>query len=283
VTVQAADAPLTIIRAGRRGVGTDLRELWEFRELLLFIVWRNVKIRYKQTALGASWAVLQPLLLMVVFTIFLGKLGGISSKLPHGLPYPVFAFSALVPWTLFAQGVGQAADSLVGNSNLVSKIYFPRLILPLASIASFLVDFTIALAVLAVIMAAYGTPLPGPRVLLIVPLTLLALATAAGVGIGLAALNVRFRDVRYAVPFLLQLWLFASPIAYPASQVPSAWRVAYGLNPMAGVVEGFRWALLGLTWSPGPMIGVSIAVTCALLVGSLVYFGRTERTFADIV
>jgi lipopolysaccharide transport system permease protein len=278
-----AELPCTIIRPGGGGLRAEARELWEFRELLLFLVWRNVKIRYKQTALGASWAVLQPLLLMVVFTIFLGRLGGIESKLPSELPYPVFAFAALVPWTLFAQGIANGADSLVGNSNLVSKIYFPRLLLPLAAICSFLVDFVIALAVLVALMLAYGVAPPGVEVLLIVPLTLLALATSVAVGVGLAAVNVRFRDVRYAVPFLVQLWLFASPIAYPASQVPESWRLVYGLNPMAGVVEGFRWALLGQDWSPGPMIAVSVGVTCLLLVVSALYFVRTERTFADIV
>lgn len=277
------ELPRTVIRPGGGGLRAEARELWAFRELLLFLVWRNVKIRYKQTALGASWAVLQPVLLMVVFTIFLGRLGGIESKLPDGLPYPIFTFAALVPWTLFAQGIANGADSLVGNSSLVSKIYFPRLLLPLAAICSFLVDFVIALAVLTLLMIAYGVAPPGPEVLLIVPLTLLALATSVAVGVGLAAVNVRFRDVRYAVPFLVQIWLFASPIAYPASQVPEGWRLVYGLNPMAGVVEGFRWALLGQDWSPGPMIAVSVGVTCLLLVGSLLYFVRTERTFADIV
>ena len=261
----------------------DGREVWAYRELLYYLVVRNLKIRYKQTALGAAWAIIQPVLLMVIFTIFLGRLGGIQSKIPQGLPYPVFTFVALVPWTLFAQAVAASADSLVGNANMLSKVYFPRILLPLASAVAFVVDFLIALVVLVVIMAAYGVAPRGPQLLLIPLLGLLALLTALGIGIWLAALNVRWRDVRYVVPFLVQLWLFLSPVAYPASQVPASLRVVYGLNPMAGVIEGFRWSLLGLPWSPGPMIAVSVAVSLILLVTGLIAFRRAERTSADVI
>ena len=261
----------------------DAREVWTHRELLYYLVVRNLKIRYKQTLLGATWAVLQPVMLMVIFTIFLGRLGGLQSRIPSGLPYPVFTFVALVPWTLFAQGVTGAADSLVANSNMISKIYFPRILLPLAAALTFVVDFLIALVVLVIIMAVYGVAPRGPEVLLVPVLGLFALLSALGIGIWLAALNVRYRDVRYVVPFFVQIWLFLSPVAYPASQVPSGLRVVYGLNPMAGVIEGFRWALLGLPWSPGPMIGVSVAVTAILLASGLVVFRRTERTAADVI
>lgn len=259
------------------------REVWAYRELLFYLVVRNLKIRYKQTVLGASWAILQPVLLMVIFTIFLGRLGGIANKVPSGLPYPVFTFVALVPWTLFAQGVSASADSLVSNSNMLSKVYFPRILLPLAAAVTFVVDFLIALVVLVVIMAAYGVAPRGPEVLLVPVLGLFALLAALSIGIWLAALNVRYRDVRYVVPFLVQLWLFLSPVAYPTSQVPQHLRVIYGLNPMAGVIEGFRWALLGLPWSPGPMIGVSVGMTCLLLLTGLISFRRAERTSADVI
>ena len=261
----------------------DGREVWSYRELLFYLVVRNLKIRYKQTVLGAGWAILQPVLLMVIFTIFLGRLGGIQSKIPSGLPYPVFTFVALVPWMLFSQGVTGAADSLVGNSNMISKVYFPRILLPLAAAITFVVDFLIALVVLIVIMAVYGVAPRGPQLLLVPALALFALASALGVGIWLAALNVRYRDVRYAVPFLVQLLLFLSPVAYPSSQVPASLRAVYGLNPMAGVIEGFRWALLGLPWSPGPMIGVSVGVTATIIVTGLIVFRRTERTSADVI
>ena len=256
-----------------------LRETWEHRDLLRFLIWRDLKVRYKQTVFGAAWALLQPLLLMIVFTIFLGRLAGVPSD---GSPYAVFVYSALVPWTLFAQALGSATNSVVGSSNLVTKVYFPRLLLPLAAAASFIVDFLIALALLVVIMIAYGLPMR-IEFLWVPVLALLAFVTSLAVGIWLAALNVTYRDVRHAIPFILQLWLFASPVAYPSSIVPPAWRVVYALNPMAGVVEGFRWALLGTATRPGLMLLVSTACTVLVLAGGIVYFQRVERSFSDII
>ena len=234
-------APTTTIRPGRGWVSLNLRELWAYHELLYFFVWRDLKVRYKQTAFGALWAVIQPFLLMVVFSLFLGRINGIS---PEGVPYPLFAFAGLVPWTLFSQSLIGSSDSLVGASNLIQKVYFPRLLLPVAAIGSYLLDFAIAMLVLGLLMVYFGV-LPTLDVLWVIPLTVLALATSLAVGIWLSAVNVRYRDVRYAVPFLVQLWLFASPIAYSAELVPSEWLWLYQLNPMAGVIEGFRWALLG--------------------------------------
>jgi homopolymeric O-antigen transport system permease protein len=268
-----------IIRPSPRWLRFNLRELWEFRELLYFLVWRDVKVRYKQTVLGAAWAVLQPFLLMVVFSIFLGRLAGVPSE---SLPYPIFVYAALVPWTLFAQSLSGASDSLVGSANLVSRVYFPRLALPVAAVGSFLLDFVIALPLLVGMMVFYGV-YPTGNVIWLPVLTLLALITALAVGVWLAALNVRYRDVRYAVPFFIQLWLFATPVAYPSSLVPEEWQVILGLNPMAGVVEGFRWALLGTEPRPGMLLAVSAAVTLVVLFGGLVYFSRMERTFADVI
>lgn len=273
------DLPLTVVELRRRWAPLDLHEMWEFRELLYFLVWRDIKVRYKQTALGASWAVIQPFMMMIVFTIFLGHLAGVSSE---GKPYPLFVFAALVPWTLFAQSLSGASGSLLGGANLVSKIYFPRVILPIASAGSFVVDFLLALLLLGGIMVYYGQA-PSASIVWLPGLVVLALVTAFAVGIWLAALSVRYRDVRYTVPFLVQLWLFASPVAYSASIVPARWRLVYGLNPMAGVVQGFRWALVGTDTRPGGMIAVSGLVAVVLLVGGLVYFRRTEQTFADVI
>jgi lipopolysaccharide transport system permease protein len=256
-----------------------LGELWRYRELLYFLVWRDVKVRYKQTVLGASWAVLQPFLLMIVFSVFLGHLARIPS---NGVPYPIFAYSALVPWTLFSSSLTGASSSLVKNVNLVGKAYFPRLILPLAAGGSFLLDFVIALALVFGMMVYYGV-YPSWAILWLPALSLLALSAAFAVGIWLSAVNVRYRDVQYAVPFLVQLWLFASPVAYPSTLVPKAWRVLYGLNPMAGVVEGFRWALLGTNTRPGPLIAVSALATLALLAAAMAYFQKLEKTFADVI
>lgn len=260
-------------------VALDFRELWAYRELLYFFVWRDLKVRYKQTAFGALWAVIQPFMLMVVFTLFLGRLSGIA---PEGVPYPVFAFAGLVPWTLFAQSLIGSSASLVDASNLLQKVYFPRLLLPVAAIGSYLLDFAIAIVVLAVLMVYFGV-LPTVTVLWILPLTVLALVTALAVGIWLSAVNVRYRDVRYAVPFLVQLWLFASPVAYSADLVPESWRAIYQLNPIAGVIEGFRWALLGQAAPPVTAVAISSLVTTVLLITGLVYFRRVERTFADVI
>ncbi|HEX5760498.1 MAG TPA: ABC transporter permease [Thermoanaerobaculia bacterium] len=275
----AAAAPVTLLRPSRGWVSLDLGELWRYRELLFFLVWRDVKVRYKQTALGAAWAILQPLATMVVFTIFLGRLAGVPSD---GLPYPIFSFAGLVPWTFFAQGLNQSANSLVGNQNLITKVYFPRLAIPLAAVLSGIVDFLLAFAVLVGMMLFYGMPLTG-RILWLPPLLLLGLATSLGVGLWLSALNVQFRDVRYIVPFLTQIWLFVTPIAYSSSLLAEPWRTVYGVNPMAGVVEGFRWALLGTGNPPGPMLAVSTAAALVLLAGGALYFRRMEKTFADLI
>ena len=270
---------VTKIRPSRGWVSLKLDELWEYRELLYFLVWRDVKVRYKQTVLGAAWAILQPFMTLVVFSLFFGKLGRIPSE---GLPYPIFSVAALVPWTFFATGLGQGANSLVGSQNLIKKVYFPRLVIPIASVLSGVVDFALAFLVLLGMMLFYGI-YPTLNLLWLPLLLLLALVTALGVSLWLSALNVQFRDVRYTVPFLTQFWLFATPIAYPSSLLPEPWRTVYGLNPMAGVVEGFRWALLGTETRPGAMILVSTVAALALLVSGAYYFRRMEKSFADVV
>jgi lipopolysaccharide transport system permease protein len=277
---EAAEAPQTVvrIRPTRGWVSLNLRELWHYRELLYFLTWRDIKVRYKQTALGAAWAIIQPLMTMVAFSLFFGQLGKIPSD---GVPYPVFSYVGLLPWTFFANALGQASASLVGNANLISKVYFPRLVVPISSVLSGVIDFGIAFVVLIGLMA-YFQLAPTLAAVLLIPFLVLALVTALGVGLWLSALNVEYRDVRYAVPFLTQFWLFATPVAYPSSLLPEPWRTLYGLNPMAGVVEGFRWALLG-TNPPGPMLVVSVAAAIVLLVTGAFYFRRMERMFADVV
>jgi lipopolysaccharide transport system permease protein len=260
-------------------VPLKLHELWEYRELLYFLIWRDIKVRYKQTALGASWAIIQPVFTMLVFSLFFGHLGKIPSD---GIPYPIFSFAALVPWTFFANGLGQSSNSLVGNANLITKIYFPRLIVPLASVFSGIVDFLLAFVVLLGMVLYYGL-VPTLNVFWLPLFVLLALVTSLGVGLWLSALNVEYRDVRYVVPFITQFWLFATPIAYPSSLLSQPWRTIYGLNPMVGVVEGFRWALLGTNTAPGPIIAVSSAAALVILVTGAFYFRRMEKTFADIV
>lgn len=271
--------PVILIRPSKGWVPIKFRELAEYRDLFYFLVWRDIKIRYKQTVLGAAWAVLQPVSMMVIFTVFLGRFAKIPSD---GVPYPIFAFCALVPWQLFAYALGQSSNSLVGNRQLITKIYFPRLLIPVSSVVSGLLDFAIAFAALVVLMLLYGM-VPSVAVFTLPLFVLLAVATALAVGLWLSALNVEYRDVRYTIPFLTQAWLFATPIAYPSSIVPEWLRPIYGLNPMAGVVEGFRWALLGTGQPPGPMLFVSVLTVVVLLVGGLFYFRRMERTFADIV
>jgi lipopolysaccharide transport system permease protein len=277
----APSAALSTFRiAPSRGwVSLKLGEIWEYRELLYFLVWRDIKVRYKQTALGATWAVIQPFFTMVVFSVFFGHLGKIPSD---GLPYPIFAFAALVPWTYFANGLNQSSNSLVGSSGLITKVYFPRLIIPLGSVFSGIIDFAIAFVMLLGMMLFYGL-MPTLNVLWLPLFVLLALVVALGVGLWLSALNVEYRDVRYVVPFITQFWMLATPIAYPSSMLPEPWRTVYGLNPMAGVVEGFRWALLGTGNPPGPIIAVSAAVAILILITGAFYFRRMERTFADIV
>lgn len=256
-----------------------LGELWAFRELLYFLTWRDIKVRYKQTALGASWAIIQPLFTMLVFSLFFGRLAKVPSD---GVPYPLFSFVALVPWTFFANGLTQSANSVVASQQLVTKIYFPRLAIPIATVLSGAIDFLIAFAVLVGLMAYYGVALSG-RALWVGPLLLLAFVASLGVGLWLAALNVQYRDVRYAVPFLTQLWLFATPIAYPSSLLGEPWRTLYGLNPMVGVVEGFRWALLGSGPAPNGMLLASCTAALMVLVGGVLYFRRMEQTFADVI
>lgn len=275
-SLSAASAP--IIQPSRGGLAAlRLEELWAYRELLYFLAWRDVKVRYKQTVLGAAWAILQPVLTMVVFSVFFGALGKIPSD---GLPYPIFTFTALLPWQLFAYALTHSSQSLVGEARLITKVYFPRLIVPLASVMGGLVDFGVAFAVLLVLMASFGIA-PGPQIVLLPLFVALAIGAALAVGLWLSALNVRYRDVRYTVPFLAQLWLFLSPVAYPSSLVPERWQGLYGLNPMAGVIEGFRWALLGSA-PPVATIYVSAALTALLLAGGLYYFRSTERVFADL-
>lgn len=271
--------PVISIHPPGRWTPLQLRDLWDYRELLYFLVWRDVKVRYKQTVLGAAWAIIQPVFTMVVFSVFFGRLGKIPSD---GIPYPIFAFAALVPWTLFAHALSQASNSLVGNATLIKKVYFPRLVVPLASVLSGIVDFILAFAVLLLLMMWYGVGLT--LKLFWVPLfVLLAVTTALAVALWLSALNVEYRDVRHAVPFLTQFWLFATPVAYPSSLLSEPWRTIYGLNPMVGVVEGFRWALLNAGTAPGPMMTISALASLILLVGGAYYFRRLERTFADRV
>jgi lipopolysaccharide transport system permease protein len=259
----------------------DLRahEVWKYRELLYFFVWRDLKVRYKQTAIGVAWVVLQPLMSMGVFTLFFGRL----AKLPSdGLPYPVFYFAALAPWTYFSTALTTATNVVVANQRGITKVYFPRLILPLSSVISGLVDFGIAFAVLLALVLGYGLR-PGVHVIWLPFLLLLALATALGVGLWLSALNALYRDVQYVMPFLVQFWMLASPVAYPGSLVPAKWRWLYGLNPMAGVIEGFRWALTGHGHAPGALILASAGAVVVLLVGGMLFFQRMEGTVTDLV
>jgi lipopolysaccharide transport system permease protein len=273
---------LQVIDPPRGWPGFGIRELWQYRELLLVLTWRNILVRYKQTVLGAAWAILQPVFFMVVFTLFFGRLAGLSSK-TDGIPYPIFTYTALLPWTLFANSMTQSTNSLVGNSNLLRKIYFPRLALPLSTIFTAAVDFVLAFVVLVGLMIYYGI-FPHPVRLLVLPaLVLLAFATSLGVGLWLSALNVRFRDIQFVVPFLSQIWLFATPVVYPATLVHEPWRTIFGLNPMAGVVEGFRWALIDAAPAPGAIVYVSTAVALALAASGALFFRRMERSFADVV
>lgn len=274
-----APAPVTVIEPVRGWRSLGLRELWEYRELLYFLVWRDVKVRYKQTVLGASWAIIQPFFTMVVFSLFFGRLAQIPSD---GLPYPLFSFAALVPWTFFANGITHSSNSLVGSQNLIKKVYFPRMAVPIATILAGLVDLALAFLVLLGMMLSYGMP-PSLNTFWVLPLLVLALITSLGAGLWLSALNVRYRDVRYIAPFLVQVWLFATPIAYPSSLLEEPWRTVYGVNPMVGVVEGFRWALLGTATAPGPVIVVSTVAALLLLVSGAFYFRRMELTFADVV
>ena len=260
-------------------VSLKLHELWEYRELLYFLTWRDIKVRYKQTALGVAWAIIQPLFTMIVFTLFFGRLAKIPSD---NIPYPVFCYAALVPWTFFANGLTQSSNSLVGSSNLLTKVYFPRLCIPLATVLSGVIDFLLAFVLLFVLMVYHGLA-PTVNIVWLPFFLLLALTTSLGVGLWLSALNVQYRDVRYVVPFITQFWMLATPIAYPSSLMKEHWRIVYGLNPMTGVVEGFRWALLGAKTAPGPMLWVSATASVLILISGAFYFRRMEKTFADVV
>ena len=277
LTQADADFDLTL-RPSSGWVSLQLRDLWEFRELLYFLVWRDIKVRYKQTVLGTAWAVLQPVFTMVIFSLFFGRLAKMPSD---GVPYPIFSFAALVPWGFFSNGLVAAANSLVGNANLIKKVYFPRLIIPISAVLSGAVDLLLALIVLFGMMV-YFHVWPTLHIIWLPLFFLLAFIASLGVGLWLSAMNVQFRDVRHTVSFLVQAWLFATPIAYPSSLLPEPWRSLYGLNPMAGVVEGFRWALLG-TPAPGAIIWVSTLASVVVLISGAYYFRRMERIFADTV
>lgn len=268
-----------VIRPSSGWISLKLRDLWEYRELLCFLGWRDIIVRYKQTAIGVVWVVLQPLMIMAVCSIFFGLLARVPSD---GFPYPLFIFTGLLPWQLFAGALGDCSSSLVTNQNLITKIYFPRLVIPIAAVLPRVVDFVCAFFVLVAMLFYYGVS-PTWALWALPGLILLAVVTSFAVGLWLSALNVEYRDVRYVVPFITQLWFFVSPVAYPSSLVPEQWRLLYGLNPMVGVVEGFRWVLLGKTEVPGQWLAASVLVTAVLLVGGLYYFRRMEKTFADLV
>jgi lipopolysaccharide transport system permease protein len=272
-------AVVTYIQPSRGWISLQLRHLWDYRELLYFLTWRDVKVRYKQTMLGAAWAIIQPVFSMVVFSLFFGRLAKIPSD---GIPYPLFSYAALLPWTFFANGMAQSSRSLVGSANLITKVYFPRLVLPISSVLAVVVDFVVALSVLVGMMFYYRV-VPTANAVWMIPLFAMAFATCLGTGFWLSAIDVQYRDVRYALPFLERFWFFATPVVYPSSLLPEAWQFVYALNPMVGVIEGFRWSLLGTGTAPGPLILVSAASATVLLVSGAVYFRRTERSFADIV
>jgi len=267
------------IQPSKGWVPLKIGELIEYRELIYFLIWRNVKVRYKQTVLGASWAIIQPFMTMVVFSLFFGRLAKVPSD---NVPYPMFSFAGLVPWTFFANSLDLASKSLVGNAQLITKVYFPRLVIPISTVLSGVVDFAVAFLVLLVMMLYYGM-IPTIRIFYLPLFLLLALITSLGVSLWLSALSVEYRDVPYVTPFIVQFWLFATPIAYSSRLLSNGWRTLYGLNPMVGVVEGFRWALLDTNTGPGPVIIVSALAALMILVGGAFYFRRLERTFADRV
>lgn len=271
--------PVIPIEPAKAWPSLKLGELWAYRELVYFFIWRDLKVRYKQTVLGAGWAIIQPLFTMLIFSLFFGRLAKVPSD---NIPYPLFSFCGLVPWTYFANGLSQASNSLVGNSHLIKKVYFPRLAVPLAKVLSALADFWLAFILLMGMTFYYGLH-PTFRIFWVLPFLLLAMATALGVSFWLSALNVHIRDVEQTLPFLVQIWLFATPIAYPSSLLSQPWRTIYAINPMVGVVEGFRWALLGAKTAPGPMLAVSSAVSAVILVSGAFWFRRLEKTFADVL
>lgn len=278
-TKYAEGIPATIIQGSDSTWDLPLRELWDYRELLYFLTWRDVKVRYKQTVLGVAWAVVQPLIIALTLSLFLGRLAKVPSG---GVPYPVFAYTGMVVWQLFASALTEASNSMVANERLITKVYFPRMLVPMSSVAGSLVDFLVAFMVLIPFLAFYRI-VPSITVLTIPCFVLLAALIAFGAGLWLSALNVQYRDVRYTVGFLVQLWFLATPVAYPTSVVPTPWRAWYALNPMVGVIEGFRWALLGSGEPPGHLIWISVAATALICTSGLYYFRRMEHTFADVI
>ncbi len=276
---QTMTTPSVVVLPSTNLLDLDLPAVWHYRELLYFLVWREVKVRYKQTVLGVAWAVLQPLMTMAIFTVIFGMFVNVPSD---GLPYPLFTLVALLPWTYFSEAMTRSSVSLVGDAQLIRKVYFPRLIMPLAAVVSPAVDFLLAFILLLAMMAWYGVS-PTWGIIMLPGFLLLGLLTALAVGLWLSALNVRYRDVRHTVPFLIQCWMYASPVAYPVSVVPEGWRVLYGLNPMAGVIEGFRWALLGKQSPDVGIMMVSVIAVIALLIGGVIFFKHMEQTFADVI
>ena len=279
VTSRVDEWPIVIIRPSKGLVAPRLREAWEYRELLYFLAWRDIKVRYKQTVLGAAWAIIQPFFMMIIFSIVFGRLAKIPSD---GLPYPLFAYCALLPWQLFARALTESSNSLVGSQNLITKVYFPRLVIPVASILGGLADFVVAFVILLGMMAYYNI-IPTAALMTLPLFLLLDLTAALGMGLWLSALNVQYRDIRYVIPFLTQFGLFITPVVYPASLVPEEWRAWLGLNPIASVVEGFRWALLGTGRIEVSMVTISVLTAIVLLVSGMYYFGRMERSFADVI
>ena len=277
--INASAEPTVVIQPRRHLFALDIKAIWEYRELLYFLIWRDLKVRYRQSVIGVGWVILQPLMTMVVFTAVFGKFVGVPSD---GLPYPIFIFSALLPWNLFASALTRGSASVVDNTQLVSKVYFPRLILPLSGVLSPVADFVVAFGILIGMMVWFGTS-PTWGILALPLLVLLAILTALAIDIWLSALNVRYRDVGHTVPFLVQIWMFISPVTYPVSLVPEKWRLLYSLNPMAGVIEGFRWALLGKQSPDFAVITASAVMMFTLLISGIVYFKHTERTFADVI
>lgn len=273
------DEIIVRIEPSKGWVSLKLNELWAYRELLYFLIWRDVKVRYKQTVLGGAWAVIQPFFTMVVFSLFFGRLARMPSD---GIPYPIFSYAALVPWTFFVNGLNQASNSLIGSANLIKKVYFPRLAIPIATVLAGVVDFILSFIMLIGLMFYFGLT-PTINVFWLPLFLLLALVTSLGASLWFSALNVEFRDVRHIMPFLTQLWMFSTPIAYPSNLLSEPWRTIYGINPMVGVVEGFRWALLGTQTAPGFISIVSSFVACLLLLSGALYFRRMEKTFADVV
>jgi len=270
--------PLVVIQPSKKWGVLSFKDIWAYRELLFFLTWRDVKVRYKQTALGAAWAILQPLFMMLIFTIFFGRLAGVGSA---GIPYPLFALAGLVPWTFFANAITASGNSLVGSANLITKVYFPRLIVPAAAMLAGLVDFVLAFVLLCLLMLYYRVTLT-VQVLFLPVLVLLTALFALGVGTWMSALNVKYRDVRFALPFIIQLWLFVSSVILPSSSVPAKWRWLLLLNPMSAIIEGYRSALFGLPFD-WPALGIASVLTVAVLLYSLYSFGRVERSFADII